>query len=56
MKLKVIKRFNDLKQNKILEVKTVFDAEKERAEILLKKGYVEKVEDVKAENGKTKTQ
>lgn len=47
MKVKVIKRYNDVVLNKIKEKDEVFEASKERAEHLVKEGMVEIIKEGK---------
>lgn len=49
IKVKVIKRYNDVVLNKIKEKDEVFEASKERAEHLVKEGMVEIIKEGKKE-------
>lgn len=44
MKLAVIRRFNDIEAKERREVGDVIECKKERADVLIKSGYAEKVE------------
>lgn len=52
MKVKVIKRYNDIVLGKIQEVDTVFDVDDARGKYLIGQGMVEEVETVKKSTGK----
>lgn len=47
MKVKVIKRYNDLVLEKIKEPGNIFEVDKARADILIRKGFVEEVKEKK---------
>lgn len=52
MKVKVIKRYNDIALDKIQEVGTVFETDNARGKYLIGQGMVEEVETVKKSTGK----
>lgn len=52
MKVKVIKRYNDIVKDKIQEVDTVFEVDDARGKYLIDQGMVEEVETVKKSTGK----
>ncbi|MCQ4638633.1 hypothetical protein NE619_18045 [Anaerovorax odorimutans] len=47
MKVKVIERYRDLELDEIKEPGDIFEARKDRAEVLLRKGFVEEIKEPK---------
>lgn len=54
MKVKCIKRYSDVRLNKVIEVGTVLEVDKERAEHLIHEGVVEAVKETEKAAGKGK--
>lgn len=53
MKVKVVKRYNDMVLKKVQEPGTVFEADDKRAEHLIKEGMAEKVQEESLKVSKT---
>ena len=45
MRVRVIQRYNDLKLGKIKELGEIIEVDKERADTLIRKGFVESIKD-----------
>nr|DAW89783.1 MAG TPA: hypothetical protein [Bacteriophage sp.] len=54
MKVKCIKRYSDVRLNKVIEVGTVLEVDKERAEHLIHEGVAEAVKETEKAAGKGK--
>ena len=53
MKVKVVKRYNDMVLKKIQEPGTVFETDDKRAEHLIKEGMADKVQEEPSKSNKT---
>lgn len=54
MKVKCIKRYSDVRLNKVIEAGTVLEVDKERAEHLIHDGVAEAVKEIEKAAGKGK--
>jgi hypothetical protein len=54
VKVKCIKRYSDVRLNKVIEVGTVLEVDKERAEHLIHEGVAEAVKETEKAAGKGK--